>query len=203
MTYLFRWTGEYVGFLQDGWMFDRNGRYLGWRDADGQVWLADGNYLGQLVEGCHVLRNNRRSAPVRKTPRVPPVPAPAPTPPTPRAPRIPRPGWSDALARIGRMPVTNELVGVWDEGGKRLVFTADGRYRWTAPSEPVVAGQWDLRGELIRARADAEGEPSPPVFYRIIEYTGDSLLLRWMTQEQLSLPFRLRRIQGADPSMPD
>jgi hypothetical protein len=199
MTFLFRWTGEYVGFFLDGWLFDRNGRYLGWLDADGRVWKADGNYLGELVEGCHVLRNSLRSPPVRRTPRVPPVPAAPPTPPTPRVPRVPRPGWSDALAQLGRLPTADDLVGTWDEQGKRLGLTADGRYSWTAPGEPVVAGTWELRGELLRAKADGDGESARPVGYRILEYTGDSLLLRWITQEHRSLPFRLRRVRVDDP----
>jgi hypothetical protein len=94
---LFRWTGGYVGYVAGGFIYDANGAYLGWCEADGTVWRADGQPLGELVDGCYVLKNLRRCAPVRRTPRVLPLPVPPPLPAGSRLARQPRPGWADAL----------------------------------------------------------------------------------------------------------
>ena len=63
---------------------------------EGEVWGGGGAFLGELVDGCYVLR---RKGSVR-SPRVPPDPRPPPVPPSPAAPRSfrqPRAGWEDAL----------------------------------------------------------------------------------------------------------
>ena len=67
------------------------------RVDEGEVWRRDGTFLGELVDGCYVLR--RREAALR-IPRVPIDPPSPPAPPSPWAPRPfrkPRAGWEDAL----------------------------------------------------------------------------------------------------------
>jgi hypothetical protein len=65
---IFRWNGEYFGFVHRWRLFDSRSYYLGWVDED-EVWRRDGTYLGELVDGCYVLR--RRNAaprePVKKS----------------------------------------------------------------------------------------------------------------------------------------
>ncbi len=55
MDPIFRCNGEYFGFLHTWRLFDSRGYYLGWVD-EGEVWGADGAFLGELVNGCYVLR---------------------------------------------------------------------------------------------------------------------------------------------------
>ncbi|HJZ54092.1 MAG TPA: hypothetical protein VKE74_04010 [Gemmataceae bacterium] len=89
MRPIYRWSGEYFGFVGDtGGLFDARGRYLGWVADDGKVWDVYGNYLGDLVEGGYVLREFLATIPaVRRRP----APAAEPAPPSPGAPRPPRP----------------------------------------------------------------------------------------------------------------
>ena len=96
---IFRWNGERFGFLHRWRLFDSRGYYLGWVD-EGEVWRRDGTHLGELVDGYYVLR--RKDAGPR-SPRVsiePPSSLPAP--PSSswwalRPFRNPRAGWEDAL----------------------------------------------------------------------------------------------------------
>jgi hypothetical protein len=93
MTPIFRWNGEYVGFIHNGTLFDSSSRYLGWID-EGHAWKADGRYLGQLTEDNYILRNVMLLPPM---PRMPPLPPMPPMPPMNRMGRMPRVGWMDAL----------------------------------------------------------------------------------------------------------
>jgi hypothetical protein len=98
---VFRWSGEYWGFLEEGRLFDRHGRQVGWlAHAPGRppdVFDLGGHFLGELVEGRHVLRHALRPEPVQRAPR-PGRTHPAPPAPWPSlAPRIPREAWADAL----------------------------------------------------------------------------------------------------------
>ena len=67
MDPIFRWNGEHFEFVHRWRLFDSRSYYLGWVD-EGEVWRRDGTYLGELVDGCYVLR--RRNAKPR-SPRVP------------------------------------------------------------------------------------------------------------------------------------
>src|SRR5215213_5306316 len=99
MDPIFRWNGEHFGFIHRWRLFDSRSYYLGWVD-EGEVWRRDGTYLGKLVDGCYVLRR-RNAAP--RSPRVPiEPPSSLPAPPSsswaPSRPfRKPRAGWEDAL----------------------------------------------------------------------------------------------------------
>ena len=97
MDPIFRWNGEHFGFIHRWRLFDLRSYYLGWVD-EGEVWRRDGTYLGELVDGCYVLR--RRNAATR-SPRVPidPPSRPPLAPPSwaPKPFKKPRAGWEDAL----------------------------------------------------------------------------------------------------------
>lgn len=100
MSDLFSWGGKYVGFMRGGNIFDRNGNYRGWVEADGRAWDDRGNFIGNLVEGNYIMKNQMTVPPVPRVPRVPPVP---PVPQLPRLDRIgrlPRLGYDDALERF-------------------------------------------------------------------------------------------------------
>jgi hypothetical protein len=95
---IFRWNGEHFGFIHRWRLFDSRSYYLGWVD-EGEVWRRDGTYLGELVDGCYVLRRRRNAAP--RSPRVPidPPPPPPLAPPSwaPKPFKKSRAGWEDAL----------------------------------------------------------------------------------------------------------
>jgi hypothetical protein len=96
-TPIFRWSGEYFGFIKDGFLFDANGTYVAWAEADGSVWRTDGTYLGDIVEQNYILRNPTRSTAGNREPRPPPLrPGPMPTQ-VRRAPKVLRKGWIDSL----------------------------------------------------------------------------------------------------------
>ena len=99
---IFRWNGERFGFVHRWRLFDSRSYYLGWVD-EGEVWRRDGTYLGELVDGSYVLRR-RNAAP--RSPRVP-IEPPSSLPALPSSSSwAPRPffkkptagsGWEDAL----------------------------------------------------------------------------------------------------------
>jgi len=193
MTSIFRWCGVYVGFLTDQWLFDANGRYLGWYDGDMQVWRADGVGLGRIVDRHYILRDQRATPPVRRTPRVPPVPPRLPNPPANRIARVPLPGWVDALGEIGRRPTRDELLGEWRLDANVLSLSVDGRFVWSEQDHVKTNGSWDYRGTLITT-PDPSGNAEPNnIVYGIIEFTGDTLTLRRVTVDENSLLFTLRR----------
>jgi hypothetical protein len=52
---VYRWYGEYFGFIWMARLFDKAGNYIAWIDGN-EVWKKDGTYLGELVENRYVLR---------------------------------------------------------------------------------------------------------------------------------------------------
>ena len=93
---LFRWAGQYWGFVADDAMYDRHGRHVGWLDGN-DVYDRSGKFLGELMNQYYVLRNVLRPEPIHLAPR-PAVPYPAaPAPPPDREPRAVLDGWTDAL----------------------------------------------------------------------------------------------------------
>ena len=93
---IFRWNGEYFGFISNGRLFDKYSHYLGWVDGN-EVWRKDGTYLGEIVEGAYILRRTlmatRTRRAVRATPATPAIRADRAS----RAPRAKRAGYVDAL----------------------------------------------------------------------------------------------------------
>jgi hypothetical protein len=99
---IYRWNGQYFGFISNGSFFDARGTYLGWVDPDNRVWRADGTFLGEKVDDNYMLKCTSMAEPVSTVARVSPV---APVPPVPSVDRIaqvPRAGWKDALEEYKR-----------------------------------------------------------------------------------------------------
>jgi hypothetical protein len=93
---IYRWSGEYFGFIAGDILRSMDARYLGWIEGN-DVWRADGWYLGELVEGNYILRNTHRGQRASRAPRATPA-SPAPrTHPDNRSGRTARAGWEDAL----------------------------------------------------------------------------------------------------------
>ncbi len=198
---VFKWTGAYAGFFQGDSLYDRFGRYLGWREADGRVWKHDGSLLGRVMAE-HYLARDQRALPERRTPQVPPVPASPPLPSPPRPHPIPWLGCRDPLEDLLRMPALGELIGRWRSPSESLTFSEAGDFQWAAADATGTAsGRWELRGQELWLHW--EGVEEPERRYRIIEFTGDSLLLRWLRVAGRSLPFRLQREHLPSPLPPD
>ena len=203
---LFRWRGDYLGFRHQDFLFFSDGRYLGWVDARGRCWSRDGAPLGELVEGCYILRRLAWTQPVRQTPKVPPVPPQPPLPPAPRAQRQPRPGWTDALEPLGHLPGPDALAGVWDGGGARFDFGDAGHYTLLTDSGEREQGAWSLRATRLILRpagtADAADGDRPVYVYQVLEFTPADdrparLSLRRLGEDVRALPFTLTRLPGA------
>jgi len=96
VTAIFRWTGEYFGFIVNKNLLDINGTYLGWIEDD-QVWGSDVVYLGEVVEENYILRRAVMIPRIPRIPRIPPIPPIPPIPEIDRIGRVPRVGWVDAL----------------------------------------------------------------------------------------------------------
>ena len=109
MRYIFKWSGEPLGFVDDGGeLFDTFGRHLGRVDSEGNAWCNDGQYLGEFIDGHYILRNALRLPLPPKLPEVPlPKPSELPPPVAARTPRAPIPGWVDSFDSIPERP---ELV---------------------------------------------------------------------------------------------
>lgn len=94
---VYRWSGEYFGFVLNNWIFDAASRHVGWVH-NGKVWQAGtGKYLGELFEGCYVLKNTMLVDPVNRVARVNPVAPVSPVPLADRAGRVQRVNYVDAL----------------------------------------------------------------------------------------------------------
>lgn len=192
-TPVFRWAGAYVGFLAADRLYDSEGAYLGWCEADGSVWRADGRPLGELVDGCYVVRNLRRCPPVRRTPRVPPLPAPPLPPVGPRLARQPRPGWEDGLEGLAETPVPRDLEGRWvaDDACLELVAVAD--FRWVGPGDVVHAGRWRLVDRLIELEIERGPLGPGQARLRVLAFDRHAGTLSLRRIDCRSLPFTLRR----------
>jgi hypothetical protein len=99
MQPIFRWNGQYFGFIADGCLFDSTSQYRGWVASDGTIWRADGKFLGDLVGGDYVLLQKsavRASRPPLARPAIPATPAK----PNDRIGRGQRPGFVDGLEEL-------------------------------------------------------------------------------------------------------
>jgi hypothetical protein len=93
---VFRWEGNYWGFVAGGQLYDRYGRHVGWLEGS-DVYLRRGAFLGELRGSRYVLRDVLRAEPIHRAAR-PAVPyATPPAPPPDRDPRDAMDGWRDAL----------------------------------------------------------------------------------------------------------
>lgn len=84
MQYIFRSTGQYLGFILNNSLFDRDSVYLGWIENKRNVWDKNGAYRGMLndISGrTYVLKNQFMINPIPRIPKIPPIP---PIPPIPQ-----------------------------------------------------------------------------------------------------------------------
>lgn len=100
MQAIYRWNGEYFGFIRGDRLFDADGNYIGWLTEDGRVWTVDGSFLGELVDGEYVLRRLAMVPPVPRIPQIPPIPPIPLVPRVDRTGRVPRSGWVDVLDAV-------------------------------------------------------------------------------------------------------
>jgi hypothetical protein len=208
---VFRWSGLFVGFFVDGFLFDANGGFFAWEDRSRRVWRANGRYLGERVDQHYVLRRVAWATPVPQPRRVPPVTPELPLPPPHRPARPPRAGWEDALAPFGLLPTADALQGDWANAQDRMHFASDGRYELVAGGRPPERGSWMLRGNLYltpdvsaqvnRKRAsaaapeerdDAPADAPRVLVFRVLTYDGQRMTLRQLTQDR-GLPFTMER----------
>ena len=96
MEFIYRWNGEYFGFISEDNLFDANSNWIGWI-KDKKVWQANGSFLGEIYENNYILRRKTEVLPVPMEPHSPPVPPVAPDSPINRAARVRLAGWEDAL----------------------------------------------------------------------------------------------------------
>jgi hypothetical protein len=96
---VFRWSGEYFGFIRDNNFFDKDGIYLGWLEYE-RIWKIDGEFLGELIDENYILRNKFDVPICCRVPRTPPLRPIPPTPSTDRAGKELRSGWVDSLEEL-------------------------------------------------------------------------------------------------------
>jgi len=109
---VFRWSGEPVAFIEDWHLYDYQGHYFGWIETDNSVWAADGQHVGDLLDGQHVFRTTTEFP---RTPRLPKVaPRCSPFPPNPLPAKIlplpPMYGWIDAFDLFYPVPARRGAV---------------------------------------------------------------------------------------------
>jgi hypothetical protein len=94
---IYRWNGEYFGYIFRKYLFDAESNYVGWVEQDGCVWRANGAFLGEIVDRNYILKRIDMVEPPRRVCPIAPV---RPVPPIAemnRPEREPRFGWADAL----------------------------------------------------------------------------------------------------------
>ena len=97
--YIFKSTGQYLGFISNNYIFSRDGVYLGWVD-DKLVWGKDGQFKGvvfELNDYTYVVRNKFTVSPIPKSPRAIPSTPSAPQPAANVAPISLPLGYEDAF----------------------------------------------------------------------------------------------------------
>lgn len=71
---LYRWNGDFYGFVYREGFFSTEGAYLGWVDEDDLVWHADGTFWGEVFRETHVVRYRDEDDPDPQEPREPIAP---------------------------------------------------------------------------------------------------------------------------------
>ncbi len=99
-TPIYKWSGQYWGFIYNGKLFDANSNYKGWIDDRNQFWDSNGKYLGELIQDNYILRKENKTEPIPKIPKIPPIPPIPPIPKIDRIGKIPKIGWKDPLDKI-------------------------------------------------------------------------------------------------------
>ncbi len=97
-TPIFRWNGEYWGFVLGDDLYDANGHQVGMIDKSNKVWLNNGKYLGDLIDENYILRSEHISEPVPKITRVATNSVTPLIPQVNRVGRVSRAGWIDPVS---------------------------------------------------------------------------------------------------------
>ena len=69
--FVYRWNGEYFGFIYNEKLFDKHSNYLGWI-AENEIWKKDGSFLGEFLDGHYVMRQKKMPARAVRTIRAVP-----------------------------------------------------------------------------------------------------------------------------------
>ncbi len=99
MRYIYKWNGNYFGFVSGENLFDKQSNWIGWLENN-QVWLANGYFLGEIYNDDYILKNTAMVPLVPKVPHVPPVPPVSPVPSVNRVGMVPVVGWEDPLDNL-------------------------------------------------------------------------------------------------------
>ena len=82
-NFIFKSTGQYLGFIDNENIFSWDGQYLGWIEG-GYVWDASGQFRGEVKKidsVSYILKNMYALPPLPKAPKLNPLPVvPIPTP---------------------------------------------------------------------------------------------------------------------------
>lgn len=68
---LYKYNGEYWGFIYKNCIFDKYSKYFGWVDKKNKCWNVDGDYIGNLVEDKYITQKNIYTEPIGKIPKMP------------------------------------------------------------------------------------------------------------------------------------
>ena len=127
MQPMYRWSGQYYGFVDNGYLFDSISNYCGWVESDGTIWRSDGRFLGDLVGGEYNLlqqsavRSNRSR---RARPATPAILAR----PDDRTARAQRPGYVDGLENCR----SRDLVATPPQNRPSYSWSSDRNFRSTS-----------------------------------------------------------------------
>lgn len=97
---LYKWNGQYYGFLYGERIFDQNATYKGWIDENRQAWDKNGQHIGELIDDFYILKKDMQIPKIPKIPKIPPVPPVPPVPKVNKIGKIGKIGWSDALDKL-------------------------------------------------------------------------------------------------------
>jgi hypothetical protein len=97
---IYKWSGNYWGFIYNNRIFDKDSNYKGWIDDEKRAWNSDGVYIGEIVNENYILRRNSKMQPMNKIPKIPPIPPIPPIPKIDRIGKIGKMGWTDVLDKL-------------------------------------------------------------------------------------------------------
>lgn len=97
---IYKWKGDYWGFIYNNRLFDKSSNYKGWIDNEGKVWSSEGKYVGEIVNDNYVLRRDSKMQPMDKIPKIPPIRPMSPIPKIDRIGKIDKIGWTDVLDKF-------------------------------------------------------------------------------------------------------
>jgi hypothetical protein len=68
---LYKYNGQYWGFILKGRIYNKYGKYFGWIDKKNKCWNEDGDYIGELVEDKYIIQKNIYTEPISRIPKIP------------------------------------------------------------------------------------------------------------------------------------